>query len=115
MCKKKGFTLVEILVASVLFFLVILGLASVFVSAKRLTLHARERMVSAEIGRFFVDSLQSEVKQDGWNNSIFVLGKAPETQTINNTVYTATYAISDVAGTDLHRVITTISFAEPAL
>ncbi|MBU4252770.1 MAG: type II secretion system GspH family protein [Candidatus Omnitrophica bacterium] len=115
MRKKNGFSLVEILVASSVFSLVILGLVSVFIAAKGHVIHARERMVSAVIGKFFIDPLQMDVRQENWDTSIFVLGKSPDTQIINNTEFTATYVIADVVDTDLHRVITTITWPDSTL
>lgn len=115
MCKKDGFSLIEILVATVIFSLVMLGLVGVFVAAKGHIMRSRERMISAEIGKFFIDPLQMDVKQENWDTSIFVLGKSPNTQEINNTDFTSTYVIADVASTDLHRVITTITWPDSAI
>ncbi|MDP2830669.1 MAG: prepilin-type N-terminal cleavage/methylation domain-containing protein [Candidatus Omnitrophota bacterium] len=115
MRKQLGFSLVEILVATVVFSLVMLGMVSVFVAAKGHIMRSRERMISVEIGKFFIDPLQMDVKQENWDTSIFVLGKSPNTQIINNTKFTATYVISNVIGTDLYRVITTITWPDSAI
>ena len=58
MRKKKGFSLVEVMVAAVIFSLLMLGMFSVFVSASKHITHARERMSSSRLGEFFIDPLQ---------------------------------------------------------
>ncbi|MFH1281470.1 MAG: prepilin-type N-terminal cleavage/methylation domain-containing protein [Candidatus Omnitrophota bacterium] len=114
MRNKNGFSLFEILVSSVIFSLVMLGMVSVFISAKRLVLHARERMVSAEIGKFFIDPLQMDVKFENWGQAgnIFTSGGSGVTQRINGVDFSGTHAVAVVAGTDLRRVITTINWTE---
>jgi prepilin-type N-terminal cleavage/methylation domain-containing protein len=64
---NKGLTLVEIIVAMVLLAGVMAGLTNVFVSGSRYVLHSRSRLSSMELGKFFLDPLQNEVRQDTWN------------------------------------------------
>lgn len=110
--KPKGFTLVEILVSTAIFSMVMLGMISVFTAAKGRLIHARQRMTSSQLGKFFIDPLQADVRFEDWATGIFAAGKTPETEKINNTDFTATYAITDVSGTSLKRVATTISWTE---
>ncbi|MHB8154863.1 MAG: type IV pilus modification PilV family protein, partial [Candidatus Omnitrophota bacterium] len=51
MRNKNGFSLVEVIIAAVIFSLVMLGLSSVFIAGNKHTIHARERMTSAEIAK----------------------------------------------------------------
>lgn len=88
MSNESGFTLIEIIVASVVFALVIAGLLSVFVAGSRHIIHARERMTSAELGKLFIDPLQTDVRQDTWT-----LGSASNALTIGTT-----YCDSDSGG-----------------
>lgn len=67
MIKKSGFTLIEIIVATFIFALVILGLLSVFSGGNKLVMHTRDRVASAEIGKLFVESLLKGVRQDTWD------------------------------------------------
>jgi type II secretory pathway pseudopilin PulG len=119
MPNKAGFTLVEIIVASVVFALTIAGLLSVFVAGSKHIIHTRERITSAELGKLFIDPLQTDVRQDTWNsNALGTLAIPTASETINNTLFTATYAAADssadpaLAGTDLRRVTTTITWNE---
>jgi len=123
MYNKSGFTLVEIIVASVIFVLVIVGLLSVFVAGNKQIIHVRERMTSAELGKLFIDPLQIDVRQDTWNqagNGLNLSPAPPTTQTVNNRVFTGTYTVADattdtaLAGTDLRRVTTKITWNEPS-
>jgi len=97
---KKGLSLLEILIASLILALVITGLISVFVSGKRLLLHSRSRMAGGELGKFFLDPLENEVRQDLWggtclSNDAFCGIQPPET--LGPITYTADYNTSAVA------------------
>ncbi|MDP3041569.1 MAG: prepilin-type N-terminal cleavage/methylation domain-containing protein [Candidatus Omnitrophota bacterium] len=117
MRKQLGFSLVEILVATVIFSLVMVGLFSVFVSGNKQIIHIRERMSSAQLGKFFLDPLQVYVRQDTWDqagNELRVGSRAGITQSVNNRSFSEIHAVNPVAFTDLRRVITTISWTEPS-
>lgn len=125
----------EILVASILFSMVIVGMLSAFVSGHKQVVHVRERMVSSQLGKLFLDPLQSDVRQDTWSSAVTANGLAvgtsycdgvgghtqnhvcPSTaaqRVINNRTFTATYVTADVgSGTTLRRVTTTITWNEP--
>ena len=125
MRKKSGFTIVEVLIATVVFSLVVVGLTSVFIAGKKLIIHSRERMTSVELGKFFLDPLQTFVsfgtwnvgnpnlKWDGSSNELRVGTRSGTAQSINNRTFSETHQVDAVAGTDLRRVITTISWPEP--
>jgi len=128
MRKKSGFTLVEILVSAVIFALLIVGLLSVFASGNRLMTHARERITGTELGRFFIDPMQMDVRQDTWNSNSLDLSASPvalTSQEVNNRDFSANYTVADgnslgvnydsaLAGTDLRRVTTKIIWTEPS-
>ena len=67
--KRKGLTLVEIIVSMLILGLVMLGLSNLYISSKRWLIHARARMIAAELCRYFVDPLQNNVKFINWSTS----------------------------------------------
>lgn len=129
-CNKRSTSLFEVIVSTVIFALMMAGMASVFVSSKRHIMHAVERMTSGGMGKLFLDPLQLHVRQDNWNTitNALRLGTTycdatginqnpacPSVATqrnVNNIIYTARYNVSNVSGTDLRRVITTVSWTE---
>ena len=124
MNRHAGFTLVEVVVALVVFSLVVVGLSSVFVGGNKLITHYRERMTSAQLGIFFLDRLQAHVRQDTWD-SIPLLNELRtggpraaavplQPQVINDRSFTEDHTVSIVSGTDLRRVISTIHWTEPS-
>jgi Tfp pilus assembly protein PilV len=67
--KRKGLSLLEIVVSTTLLALVTTGLANLFVAGKRYIAHTRSRMAGGELGKYFLDPLQMYVKQTDWNNT----------------------------------------------
>lgn len=129
MPNKAGFTLVEIIVASLVFALTIAGLLSVFVAGNRHIIHARERMTSAELAKLFIDPLQNDVRQDTWNQpgnnnlNLSATQVSLGTQRVNNRDFSGNYTVADgnstginydsaLDGTDLRRVTTRITWNE---
>jgi len=138
--KKSGFTLLEILVSALIMAIVMLGLANVFFAGKRYVYHARSRIAATEISKTFLDPLASQVRQsannttinDGWNQTSNALrtglrycdnntshaalqqeGCLSEAErTFDSMVYSATYNISDVNGTDLRKVRLVVNWSE---
>lgn len=124
---KKGFTLIELIVAAFVLALVITGLANIFLAGKRHILHTRSRIQGAELGRLFLAPLQVQVKQSEWNfssndyNSPNLLQKGTRTgsaETLDGIVYTPTYEISVPPGfssdSPMRKVKATITWNEPA-
>jgi Tfp pilus assembly protein PilW len=119
---KKAVTLMEIIIALLLIGLTLMGLANIFVAGKRHMLHVRSRMTGGEFGKYFLEPLSQQVRQDQWgSNCVSSDGTntncpAPLTnpQTIGPITYTPSYAKSVVAGTTLRRVRLNLSWSEPA-
>lgn len=112
-----GFTLIEIVVAAVILALVITGLANIFVAGKRWVLHSNMRMAGGELGRYFLDPLQMQVRQDTWGASCLGTGNCPG-QTVGvaegfDTDYTASYSVTtDYQGTSLSKVVARVTWTE---
>ena len=115
----KGFTLVEILVATILLALTVGGIANVFVASKRYIMHARLRMSGGEMGKYFLDPLQMNVRQDQWdtaeaNAAANCLKSNPSAGCpAAQAGYTPGYTVTDVAGTGgLRRVQLQVNWTE---
>ena len=113
-CNKRSTTLFEIIVATVIFSLVMAGVVGVFVAGKRQVMHSRDRMTSSEMGKLFLDPLQLDVRQDFWVSGALDWGPHSYgvSQIVNTIPYTAQYDVTPVPGTDLRRVVATISWTE---
>ena len=115
---KKGLSLLEILIAALILSLVMTGLVGIFVSGKRLVLHSRARMTGGELGKFFLDPLENEVRADQWGGGNCLSGGAcpnPQQETLGSITYNAYYNASDVlVGTNppLRRVTVNIAWDE---
>jgi len=109
----------EVMVSALIFALVLIGMANIFVAGRRYILHARARMTSTELGRYFLDPLQLQVRQDEWDvgNCLSTgVGCGSPTHKLDNIDYTAEYKIDAGPGglpaTDVRRVTTTITWQE---
>jgi len=100
--------------------LVVTGIASVFISSRRLLKHARFRMGGSEIGKQFLDPLQSYVRGDSWDNATsncfksFNVSQCPDvSNATNSTIYSANYTISNhTVDNNLKRVSVNITWLE---
>lgn len=117
---KKGFTLLEIIVSLVILSLTVAGLANIFVSGKKWLLHARSRMTAGELGKYFLDPLQMQVRQDTWSSTCLGTGtpaNCPD-QTIGQAQgldrnYTASYTANPNSPiTNLSKVKVNITWTE---
>jgi prepilin-type N-terminal cleavage/methylation domain-containing protein len=115
---KKGVTLLEIIVSTIILSIVMLGLANIFVIAKRYSQHTRSKIQAAEVSRFFLDPLQAQVRNDEWDSNCLGTGNCLgmcASQWLNNINYQVTYCITDVAATPtVRRVKITLDWNEPA-
>lgn len=112
---KRGFTLLEIIIATMLLALVMSGLMGIFIAGKRHVIHSRERMTGSELEKLFLDPLQMAVRQDTWDQAGNELKTPTVTvQKVNNINYTPQYTVTDVAGTDLRKVKVQVNWTEPS-
>lgn len=139
--QAKGFTILEVLVSTIILALVLTGIVNVFISGKRWILHSRERMSAGELGKLFLAPLQMGVRADTWGavGNLLQLtvsnpgglsycdGVSGHTQqpgcpslpdrTLDNIAYSAQYNITNVTTrtepNNIRRVVTTVSWNEP--
>ncbi len=102
MYKNSGFTLLEIIIATIILSLVLLGMLGVFTAGNNWALHFRERSVTSELGKLLADPLQMDVRQDTWNgvnNLNPTVGEVPypvnPNRIINNKPISAFYTVVD--------------------
>lgn len=108
---KKAFTLVEILVSMIILAIVMTGLVNVFVSGRQFLLHSRNRMSAAEIGKRFIDPLQSQVRQDTWGAGGNLLNNGSRSS--SSGIYTASYTVSTLpSSAQTKKVKTVISWTD---
>jgi Tfp pilus assembly protein PilV len=97
---KKGFTFFEILLATFILSVVILGLVSVFVSAKKLIRHNKTRVTASELAKLFMDPFQLQVRQYNWGSGENCFSQENCPAVTNGTAdsldrnYTATYTFA---------------------
>ena len=112
---KKGISLLEVLVATVIFALIMIGLGNIFVAGRKYMLHARARMSGGQLGKNFLNPLHGQVRQDQWGSNCLSqdqLNGCTETKTIDNITYNVTYDINAVAGTNVRQVTAKINWVE---
>lgn len=112
----------EIVVSLTILTVVMAGLLNFFISARKHTHYSRSRVTAAQMGRYFLDPLKMQVRQDQWGNNCLSKSSACSTtaQNINSMNFTPTYTIDDaITGsafnnttTTLERVKVTISWNE---
>lgn len=113
---QKGFTMMEILVASIILSLLAAGIFSVAVSGRNLIRRSRMRFIGSEIARHRLEEMRAEVRGDTWNtaaNNLTVTGgwtgwtTAPE-----NPLFETRRSVSNIAGSDCRNVTIQVRWDE---
>jgi hypothetical protein len=94
--------------------LVLVGLVNVFVMSKSYIIHSRSRISASELGKEFLDPLQTFVNQSSWGaNRLSVDGTYdPSNVTIDHIEFDPHYEFSAGPG-DLRKVTVNITWDEP--
>ncbi len=66
---KKGMTLLEIIISMLILSFVSIGIANVFIAAKKHISKNRNKIIAAELGRYYMDALKVNVTQSNWGQS----------------------------------------------
>lgn len=66
---KSGFTLTEIIVASVILATAVAGLFASFIAAKRYSVQSKSRLMAVHNAQYILESLRQDVRADTWNLS----------------------------------------------
>ena len=67
LCKKNGFTLVEIMVSLIILAMLAAGLFSVFISSRNLVARSKRRLYAAEIARREIERRRHLLRADNWS------------------------------------------------
>lgn len=116
MHNNKGFTLIEIIASSILIALMVIGLTNIFMVAKSYVQHSRARLTGGELGRYFLDPLQMQVREDQWATNCLGASSCSSTNTtsrIDFIDFTGNFTTSTVPSTYLRKATVTISWQEP--
>lgn len=111
---QGGLSLLEILISMIILAVIMTGVSRLFLSGRKLILHSRSRITAAELGKYFLDPLQMDVRQDLWGSNCLSSGiGCPGAQTINNITYTPTYSRTlNSPISNLNKVKVTITWTE---
>jgi len=126
--KNKGFTLLEIFIATAMLSLVTIGLANIFLTCKRLIVHGRERMAAAELAKYYLDPLYLKVSEGSWDagltdyvsgHPLRALANAVGTSVdlpiglTASTTFTPVYTITPMVDPRMRKVVLSITWSEP--
>ena len=67
------------------------GLANLFMATRQLGIHTRSRMLTGELGRYYLDRLQMHVREDTWD-------EAPDSPSPNNLLTVGNYRSTNLPG-----------------
>ena len=113
---KKGVTLIEILVSTIILSIVMLGLGNIFVIARRYSQHTRSKIQGAELGRYFLEPFQAQVREDQWDSNCLGTNNCLAmcaSQWLNNINYNVTYDVANVTtAPTVRRVKVTLDWYE---
>jgi len=68
-CNKKGFSLTEIIVASVLLSTVTSMFLAIILSTNRILERSNRRVFAAELAQYVLENLRANISDSDWNNS----------------------------------------------
>ena len=106
-------SLMEILVASLIFIIAVFGVVS---SISLLTPHsedASKRLRAAYLAKDFLDELRGSITVDAWNNALgnLALGShAPQQVTIDGVTYTVNWTVASAAGGLLRQITIQVTY-----
>lgn len=112
-----GFTLLELIICTIIIILLAAGLANIFVVGKGYIARTKSQINSAEIAKHFLAPMHSQVRQDVWSSTGNCVGNfmacPSAAENIDGVAYTPVFNITNVTGTTLRRVKVRIDWTAP--
>jgi len=113
--KKRGLTLLEVLISALILALVATGIINVFVSGKRHIAHTRFRIQAAQLLKYQLNQLHMQVRQDQWgSNCLSNQAFCPGSMNFDNITWTLNWTTEGGPVANLRRVKLNINWTEPA-
>ena len=115
--KKKGFTLVEIMVSMIILSLLASGLFSVMVSARYLISRSKRRVAAVEVAQAEIENKKQYVRDDTWDTGPLMLqGWTSWVNSAINPFYLVRYKVeADPLGGACRKVTVQVSWNEPSI
>lgn len=107
----QGFSLLEALVAAVVFVIATTGLFSVFTTQRQSLDRSSRRLQAANFAKEVLEDLRAKVDQSNWDTGDMQIGNHSITSADGR--YTADYVVSEDATTKVRKVDLTVTWNEP--
>ena len=105
---QKGFTMVEAVVAALIFAAVVVGIFSTTAALKKPAVNSDKKLTAAYLGKQVLEDLRSKVDQRDWDTGALKVGGPYTLPPIVNptygVTYTVTYTVSAVPGSSARQV-----------
>ena len=109
---RKGFTLIEVVVGSIILAVTFAGLLATFTAVRRYVKRANKRLIATRLAVTQLNELYREVKEDTWDSGTLQPGSINSgSYTIDKQVY-PDGVVSVTEGEDYRRVSITINYPE---
>ena len=94
----RAFSLMEVVVGTIIIAAFFGGLTAIFVSVRRYVLHANSRLVATNLGRQQLNNLYGEVRQDTWDTGNLSNGHAGNTNAadIDGRQYNGNFTVNNM-------------------
>lgn len=118
MMSKKAFTLLEVLVGSIIIAAVFGGVIASFISIRTYIRRANKRLITVNLLRHVGDSLYGGVDAVNWDAAVLNLGAHANALPVNPTAidglnYGGSYNVTAVAGRDYRQVSIAVTYPDP--
>jgi len=105
---KKGVSLIEVIIAALIFSITSAGLFSTFSAQRIATERSQRQLQAAYYARQVLEELRAKVDQQNWDSGDLSIG----THNVTSGIFTASYEVTEDS-TGLRRVNLTVTWNEP--